>query len=270
LTGWRTVPPINRDNPPPDDISLLDYAKGLLHTRIDNFIPDSDNLEIDDYDLAKLVVTYSKNVRLLERYISLEKALKTTLDNSQNSRAAMTTYRLYLSRLECISQLGLLFDNSTDMKELDELTPLPFLRAIELRKPTYDLIARRQERSYDTIKNKYEHDHEKAALSIAKELLKVFGLKLKRSNGKRGIGKRRRKVSVTGNDDVTKLLQLRGHDIDQINFDVYKLLDYSTQIKPLAKQFRELGRVDQRAVMDRLKEGVLSFEDSIALTDTIW
>ena len=270
LHDWRAIEPINRDNPPPPDIPLLDYAKGLLHTRIDNFIPDNENLNIDDYALAKLVVKYSKHVRLLERYLSLEKALKTTLENAQNKRASMTTYRLYLSRLECISQLGLLFENSITSKNLDELQPLPFLRAIELRQHTYDLIAKRQERSYEVIRRKYEHDPEKAALSIAKELLKVFGLKIKRTNGKRVEGGRVRKASITGNAEVTQLLGLRGHSVDCINFDVYKLLDYSTQIKPLSKQFAGLEKPEQKAVLDRLKESVLTFEDSMALTDTIW
>ncbi len=270
LLDWRAITPINRDNPPPSDISLLDYAKGLLHTRIDNFIPENDNLILDDYELAKLIVKYSKPVRLLERYLSLEKALKTTLENSQNRRSSMTTYRLYLSRLECISQLGLLFDNSITSKNLDELRPLPFLRAIELRKHTYDLIAKRQERSYDVIERKYEYDPEKAALSIAKELLKVFGLKLKRTNGKRVEGGRGRKVAITGNAEITQLLGLRGQEIACINFDVHKLLDYSTQIKPLSKQFADLEKPEQKEVLNRLKEGVLTFEDSITLTDTIW
>lgn len=270
LSNWRSITPINRDQPPPSDIPLMDYAKGLLHTRINNFIPDNDNLDISDYDLAKLIIEYSRPVRLLERYIKLEKALKTTLDNSQNSRSALTTYRLYLSRLECISQLGLLFDHSTDSKNLDELTPLPFLRAIELRKHTYNLIARRNERSYEAITRKFEHDPEKAALSIAKELLKMFGLKIKRTNGKRNEEGRTRRAKITGNEWVTTLLRLRGHDIDQINFDVYRLLDYSTQIKPLSKQFTILDNREQKDVLHRLKEGVLSFENSIALTDVLF
>lgn len=271
LSNWRSIDPISRDNPPALDIPLLDYAKGLLHTRVDNFIPDNDSLDIEDYDLAKLVITHSRHVRLLERYVSLEKALKTTLENSQNSRSAMTTYRLYLSRLECISQLGLLFTHSLDQKPIEDINPLPFIRAMELRKPTYDLIARRSERSFETITRKYEHDPEKAALSMAKELLKVFGLSIKRSNGKHlKDGTRQRKVKVTGNEEVTQLLKLRRHDVDLINFDIYKLLDYSTQIKPLAGQYSQLDQREQREVLERLREGVLSFEDSIALTDTLW
>jgi hypothetical protein len=269
LSDWRSVDPISRTDPPPLDISLLDYAKGLLHTRIDNFIPEGHGFIIDDKDLAFLVVSHSGHVRLLERYLSLEKALKTTLENSQNKRSAMTTYKLYLSRLECISQLGLLFPNSVSEIPLDEIKPEPFLRAIELRKHTYNLIARRSERSHEKIIYKFSHDPVEAALSMAKALLRPLGLAPKRVAGKRTKEGRVRKVKIKGNDEVTKLLQLRGHNVSQINFDIYKLLDYSTQIKPLTERYLALDPREQRDVMERLKEGVLTFEDNISLTDVL-
>jgi hypothetical protein len=270
LIDWRSIDPINRDQPPPPDIPLLDYAKGLLHTRINNTVPDNDDLDIDDYELAKLVNEYGRPVRLVERYLKLEDALKVTLENAQNSRLAMTTYRLYLSRLECISQVGLLFDNSIAEIGLDDLNPAPFLRAIDLRRQTYDLVARRQSRSYAVVNHKFRTDPENAALSMAKALLKPFGFGLKRGHGKRQEGKRARKVKVIGNYEVTTLLRLRGQEVPYISFDVHRLLDYSTQIKPLTEQFYALDSREQKDVMTRLKEGVLTFEDSIALTDVLF
>jgi hypothetical protein len=271
LTGWRSIEPINRDNRPPDDITLLDYARGILHTQINNFIPENENLDIDDYELAKLVTTYSKNVRFIERYLQLSKALTSSIRNSKNDRDAITTFKVYMSRLEAISQVGLIMESSDSSKNLVDIVPDSFLHELDRRKYTYNLIAKRQDRSYEYIIKKFEHDKINAALSISKMLLKPFGLKLKRTNGKRDRdGNRQRVVKITGNKDIIKLLKLRGFNIDKINFDIHKLIDYSTQIKPLISKYVDLSIHDQNEVMERLKDSTLTFEESIELTDVLF
>jgi hypothetical protein len=264
VSQWRSVPPISRENPPGDDATAEDIAKGLLHGRIDRMI-DLDKADLPDDKIALLVLTYGRYIYNVERWLKLGKAVGASLDELTDDRRADVTLRLYVGRLELVSLLGLLIPDAhaqVDMATLRQNAPL-FVREVQLRAPVFNSLAGRKRNFVDDIAARKNDDVE-LAVAYAKVILKSLGLSLRRKNGKRQGAERQRLLYCAGAQDVLTLLRWRGVQADSIQF---VRSDYDAAILDARESvaiFNELGRQEQRDVTSRLRDMDTTLEAALA------
>jgi len=268
MKGWRDVPPISRDDPPDDSWTATEVAQGLLHAYILNVVPDYESVaDINDEELAALVLRYGKHVRLAEYWLRPESILDRTIEELTNRRRARVTFRLYMSRLELISIIGLLFPDTDAVINEGRFQEVGsrFVREVELREQVYNTVASRARNHLEQVRHRKGTDAE-VAYDLARHILGSMGLKVKRRNGKR-IGdseRRERVIKVEGADGLLRLVRMRGGSAERLEFNPDRVAALSAEARKTAQMFNNLSSDQQARVCQALKDVSLTFDDAVS------
>lgn len=252
---WRTVAPIKRGDSFPEGLSDDDAARGVLHGFIADVFPHYETQTgIDDLEVANLALNFGKHRGMIKHWMNPHKIIQKTLDELQNSRRDSVTYRLYLSRIELLTQLSVLFANPSEGVNDDDLESraLEFLRAIQARETVFNMVAPNG-KSLAKIFEGQGTPVDKA-LTCAKILLKMVGLTYKRSNGKRvrGSESRIRKTSLIGLNRLEDFTRLCGYDFTLDNFNRQAFETCFKDLQTGANEFNRLSLPEQKDVLATL------------------
>lgn len=273
LEYWRNVEPISRDTPTDKKYTPTEYAQGLLHNRILKVVGDIDDTGLSDYELAKLVLDFGRYVWLVEKWLDIDNALSATLKELKDTKRALTTMKMYLSRIELINMVGLLFTDTDYLLYDDELENKAsrFVHEITKMKAVYDTLVPYRYR-YDVVMLKKDSSSDRAR-EFCKRILESIGLTIRRKTSPtRNADGDREQVSFIENvDNLLTLLKLRGNVItDKLTFSSERFYTLASAIQEAARRFEAMSKDEQANVNYNMTAMNLSFTESIEVEEQVF
>jgi hypothetical protein len=266
---WRSVPPIKRGDPFPQGISAEDAARGLLHGYITEIFDNLEGSTLEDAEIARLALSFGRRRSVIKRWIDPESIMTNVIDELQNTRKESVTYRLYLARIELITQLYILFPDTEDKyNDSDQIERAKrFIEEVKRRQAVYDLIAPYEYR-FEAINRSDKTEVEKA-IALARQVLKQIGLSIKRDNGKRMEGKRDRRSRIDGTADLNNFLTLSGlSNVDAVrDFNYSRFTASMADARSAAERFNKMKPAAKREVLKDME--ALSASQSIPFSTLI-
>lgn len=269
LSRWRSVPPLRKGEPFPDGMTPEDIAAGLLHGYIDSIFPAHHETKLTDDKVANLALTFGRKRGIISKWARPEEMVTSSMSELMDGRRETIVYRLYAARIELFTTLNILFPDSLEKYSDVELkgNAEAFCKEVRKRQAIYDLIATYEcrvaavERKPDVIKK---------AVTYARQILKSFGLSVKRDNGKRdGEGGRERQTEVLKLDDLQKVLGLMGiyESVDLSHFNKPAFDAVKIQADVVSKQFSKLSKTERQEIVDTIQSTEVSFFDAVLISD---
>lgn len=203
---WRSVRPIDADNPPDPDMTSLEVACGEVHADLASFFKDKhipDNLE--DFYIYDTVEKYRSSWYLAYTLTHLETALAKTEAFMLDPARAVSTYYNNITKIKLLGFVNLVFESGQlelDKEEFKRRLVL-FEKAVLPLLPIY-------------IDEVGGYDAEAVGLSMLRGLLGLLGLKLVEAGGK---------VRVEDVDHLLELLAWKTGETLKLSFDVSALYE---------------------------------------------
>lgn len=261
---WHTVDPLQRtDNK--TGMHEDDIARGYLHTWIKRIVPDVDAAlaQYDPTTLAEMVTKHGRYLNDMKRWLEPKAALERSLKDMLESRRMTLTFKLWLSKLELVSLVSMLFDNTDgtlyDDEAADKYTA--FLNALKLREDMYNAYVRSSRKKYDTIINKKGYTPE-AALTMCKYILNGIGLTVKRKQRRRG--DERQQVYYIETGGMIELLNLGGIATSCITFDGEALEAAKKDVQTATAAYHRLAPAQKAQVLGEIELGS-TFEEGVKI-----
>jgi len=181
-SGWPSVQPINRDNPPKHDQSVLEVRQGVMHSTINGLTLHGYDLQRDTPELVYDVVHDGIRADVLERATGLKDAGTLMLEQLHNPKIALEMIELDRAEEQAF---GCLADFVIE-GELSAETLLEhgerLIRMVERVRGAYDLCVGSRQR-FDVVYN--PNDLTTTARQLASNILAIGGLRLRRGNKRR-------------------------------------------------------------------------------------